>query len=98
MKTIITLIAASLFSFNAIAGNPEYHPEKYCAKMKDGKKMVMHKGSAITVEVTLQNGTRIQPDGTIIKTDGSRVTLNEGECINKDGDIAREKEKKNKPK
>jgi len=94
MKTILSLILFPLLSFNLIAGNPENHPDKYCAKIKDGKKTIVHGGSPITSEVTLANGTRIQVDGTIVKTDGNKTVLQEGECISKDGTIAMENDKK----
>ena len=93
MKTLITLIAASVFSFSAAAHGLKEHPEKYCAKMQDGKKTVMHQGKAITAEVTLENGTKIKPDGTITKKDGTTLMLEEGECISKDGIVAMETEK-----
>lgn len=93
-KTIIIAIAAVCFSISALANGTEEHPNKYCAKMKDGKKVIMHEGSTITSEVTLKDGTKIKPDGTITKTDGSKMTLKEGQCISMEGDIAKEKEKK----
>jgi hypothetical protein len=97
MKTIATFIIASIFSLNILAGNDTInHPDKYCAKIKDGKKVVMHQGKAITTEVTLSNGTKIQTDGIIIKPGGTR--MEEGECIDKDGIIAEERDKNNKPK
>jgi|SRR5882757_172634 len=98
MKTQITLFIAIFFSMTLMAGNPKNHPDKYCAKLKDGKKTIMHEGTAITSEVTLNNGARIQLDGTIIKSDGSTTMLQEGECISKDGVIATEMHKKNKTK
>jgi len=99
IKLLILLIIGSVFSVYAITGNPPVpakHPEKYCAKMKDGKKVVMHMGSAITADVTLNNGTVVKTDGTIVKSDGSTMTLKEGECISKDGDMSMEKHKKDK--
>ena len=98
MKTIIITVTALIFSFGATAHNSKEHPEKYCAKMEGGKKVIMHQGSIITTEATLNNGTRIQPDGTILKKDGTKITLKEGECISQDGVIAIENEKKTKPK
>jgi hypothetical protein len=90
MKTIITAVTVAFLSMGAFANDNE-HPEKYCAKMKGGKKVVMHEGSEITSEVTLNNGTRIKPDGTITKSDGSTMTLKEGECMNLEGSVAKEK-------
>jgi hypothetical protein len=98
MKTTIALIIFSVFSLNGIENDPKEHPEKYCAKLKDGIKKVIHENAPITSEVILNNGTKIQPDGTIIKKDGSRTILQEGECITKEGVIAKEKDKKDKSK
>ena len=98
MKKLSVLILGSFLSFNLIASDPGNHPDKYCAKIKDGKKTIVHGDSPMTSEVTLANGTRIQVDGTIIKTDGSKTELQEGECISKDGTITVENDKKEKTK
>ena len=102
MKTILFLIAASLFSINAIAGHDtnlsKAHPNKYCAKMKDGKFTIMHEGNAIMSDVTLTNGTIIKMDGTIIKKDGTKTILKQGECIDNEGKIMEEKHKEKTPK
>ncbi|MCD6019727.1 MAG: hypothetical protein K0S53_2848 [Bacteroidetes bacterium] len=93
-KTIFTLITVTFFSLHIFANGPGKHPEKYCAKMQDGLKVVMHEGKPITSEVTLKNGTTIKPDGTITKPDGSKMELQADECISLDGNVAMEKEKK----
>lgn len=98
MKKVIALIIVSILSVNVFAGDTKNHPDKYCAKMKDGKKVIMHQGNPVTTDVILANGTKIQTDGTIIKSNGTKVILKEGECINKDGVIAEEKDKRNKSK
>ena len=102
MKTLFLLITTTLFSISAMAGNgpvsSNKHPNKYCAKLKDGKLMVMHEGKAIVAEVTLANGTKIQSDGTIVKKDGSVVILKEGECIDHEGKIMAEDHKYKKTK
>jgi hypothetical protein len=98
MRTIISLVIASMISLSAIAGGSKDHPDKYCVKMKDGKKVVMHMGSPLTSAVTLSNGSRIQTDGTVVKADGTTVTVRVGECISKDGGVAEEEHKGNKRK
>jgi hypothetical protein len=63
------------------------NPDNYCAKMQDGKMVVMHNGVVLTADVFLKNGTTIKPDGTVITRDGVRTSLKEGECIDADGKI-----------
>jgi hypothetical protein len=93
MKAMITLIVAVALSLGAYAHEGDKWDEKYCVRMKDGKKTIIHQGITITKEVTLDNGIRIQPDGTIIRKDGSKTMLSEGECIDKSGNIAAENNK-----
>jgi hypothetical protein len=95
-KTII--MAACIFTLNAFAGEGNHtnmHPNKYCAKMKDGKLVVMHEGIAIISNATLKNGVMIKPDGMVTKKDGSTMMLKEGECIDKDGNMMMEEKKMN---
>jgi hypothetical protein len=94
MKAIIFLFIAAVFSLNTIAADP--HGDKYCAKMRDGKMVIMYEGKTVTADVTLANGTLIKTDGTIIRQDGTSVMLKEGECIDRDGKIMM-KPKKDKP-
>lgn len=99
MKKIITSVLVAMLAAGTIAAViaiPEDHPDKYCAKMKDGKKVVMYQGSVLTMETALNDGSRIQPDGTIIKNNGNRTTLKTGECVNKDGIVMQEKDMKDK--
>lgn len=63
------------------------NPDNYCAKLRDGKLVVMHNGVAITADIFLKNGTTIKPDGTVITREGVRTNLKEGECIDADGKI-----------
>jgi hypothetical protein len=98
MKKLIVAGMLSVFALGAMATEPKSeHPDKYCVKMKDGQKKVMHNGIAITKEVTLDDGTKIKPDGTITKSDGTTTTLNEGQCMSKDGMVVdKKKDKKNR--
>ncbi|MGZ4156571.1 MAG: DUF6799 domain-containing protein, partial [Bacteroidia bacterium] len=70
----------------------------FCAKLKDGIIVVMKEGTIITTEIMLDNGTRIEPDGSLIKKDGRIQMLKDGDCVDKDGKIivlpANESEKK----
>lgn len=100
MKKILIALVALTFSLGSFAGNElsygDDHGDKYCAKMSAGKKVVMHEGKIITANVTLSNGTVVQPDAVVILKDGMRTTLNDGECIGPDGIISGKE--KSKPK
>jgi hypothetical protein len=99
MKKLIVLITVCIFSLNAMAqdayanADSKPHGDKYCAKMMNGKMMVMYEGKEITSDVSLANGMQVTANGTLIKNDGSKVTLKNGECIDKDGNIVQRKEK-----
>jgi hypothetical protein len=94
MKTLILTAAITLMSFGSLAGGPANdHGDKYCAKMKDGKMVVMHKGSIITADVRLDNGAVVKPDGTVLWKDGTNQILSDGECIHQDSTTSMKKNK-----
>lgn len=95
MKTFFFLIAFCIVSVQIIATNRDLkgHPEKYCAKTKDGKLVIMHHDTELKEETTLADGSKIKVDGTVVKKDGSTVKLKAGECIDKEGKIMEEKTK-----
>lgn len=92
------ILSGILLTYEAIAAKEpppviyvQDHPGQYCAKMKDGKLVVMHEGKPITNDVFLKNGTTIKPDGTIITKEGVRTVLKEETCIDADGKVDFEK-------
>ncbi|MES2592447.1 MAG: DUF6799 domain-containing protein [Bacteroidota bacterium] len=88
MKKITFLAAACALSFSTFAGNgSNEHGEKYCAKLKNGKLLVMHEGTEVTSDITLNNGTKISKDGTVWKKDGAKMVLKEGECVDIEGEV-----------
>src|SRR5579884_1316601 len=91
MKKMILSAAVCMLALSATAGDDKpkksEHGDKYCAKMKDGKMTIMHEGKAISKHVTLEDGSGIDPDGTITAKDGSKTMLGEGECISKEGKV-----------
>lgn len=94
MKTISMLIISSVLSLSVFAGNgPGNNNPDYCAKVRDGKKVVMHEGTVLTSEATLNNGATLKTDGTIVKPDGDKENLKLGECISKDGSVTDKKGK-----
>jgi len=102
MKTIVLLASACLLSLNMMVANinPKGALNEYCAKMKDGKIVVMYKGKQLTTDATLDNGTVVKADGTVMKKDGTKMMLKEGECMNTDGTMDKKdmKDKKKKSK
>lgn len=87
MKTIILLSLPSLISLMSLNGAAVFFTDsdKYCAKMMDGRLVVMHDGTIMLTEVRLANGTELKPDGSIISQDGKKSILKDGECIDKSG-------------
>ena len=59
--------------------------------IQDGKVMTFRDGhvSAVTTETTLNNGARLQADGTLIMKDGTRSTLNASQFVTIEGNISR---------
>jgi hypothetical protein len=60
---------------------------KYCAMLKDGKMMLMKDNAPVSADVTLKDGTRVTRDGSITRKDGTKSTLRNGDCIDKDGKV-----------
>lgn len=73
---------------NAAMGAGE--PGMYCAKMRDGKMIVLFEGKELGTDVFLKNGITVKPDGTIITKDGVRFSLKEGQCMDQNGSISGE--------
>lgn len=101
MKALILLSIPVYFAFVSISNANEYaatklHSDMYCAKMKDGRMVVMHDGTALNTDITLAGGTQVKTDGTVIYKDGTRAMLREGECMDKNGKMENAKERKDK--
>ena len=94
MKKNISILFTLLLSIHAMAGIGNKRHEKFCATLLDGNKVIVYEGKPLTMEMTLSNGYKIETDGTIIKKDGTKVLLLEGQCISNDGDISSEEENK----
>lgn len=61
------------------------HPDGYM--MKSGKVVMIKDGKVTTLdkEVTLENGTTITTNGSILQMDGTKATLKEGEHVDMTG-------------
>ncbi len=60
--------------------------------MSEGKMMVMIQGrpaTALAGEMTMSDGSRVEPDGTVKTRDGKEIHLADGEIIMMDGHIMR---------
>ena len=98
MKNLMILIGACIFAINVSAqtadtkdGMKKMHAEKYCAKMKDGKMMVMHGTHQIMADTTLVSGAMIKTDGTVTKKDGTTWKLKNGDCADANGGMMEHK-------
>lgn len=69
----------------------------YCAMLKDGKILLMQDDKPVETEIPLNEGARVTTGGTVIKEDGSIVVLNNGDCIDMNGNISNMPGKGKKP-
>lgn len=91
MKKIIFVAALFALSFHPVTKNTgvyEKQSDKYCAKKKNGKTIIMHRGTKMVTDVTLSSGIQIKTNGVIIMENGAKMILKEGECINPDGSMS----------
>jgi hypothetical protein len=86
----------TMFALNVAAYNTGIDPGNYCVKSINGKMCVEKDGSAITKEIKFKDGTCLEPNGTVIMTDGKKVTLKEGECVNETSVLNLSKHRDNK--
>jgi len=104
MRFIVLIISLYICSAGAMAQDtPDkmkpVESTKYCAKLKDGKIMViMQDKKEVIADVNLTNGTTIKPDGTILKADGAQIDLKNGECVDSKGELINEKNADKKPR
>jgi hypothetical protein len=65
--------------------------------MKNGKMMMVKEGklTMMDYEMTMGNGMKVMPNGTIIKKDGTKIMLEEGQHIDMMGQMRNAKTKKN---
>ena len=101
MKKVICLIAGGIFALNIFAqssaadmstGTSEMWKDKFCAKkvksaLQESKLVIMHNDVEMTSDYTTSSGVKIKTDGTVIKKDGSKIMLKEGQCVNVEGNL-----------
>ena len=89
------LIAACMLTLSMAAGNGlQTQPERYCAAMENNKFVILYQGKPLTRNVNLSDGTQLLQDGTIVKKDGSKTKLSLNQCIDSDGRISDDDQKK----
>ncbi len=86
MKKIFLLSLAILFAFGLYA---QEKPDGVI--MKDGKMMVVKDGkiSVMDKDLLLSNGTKIMSNGTIVKKDGSKIMMKEGDYKDMSGNVVK---------
>ncbi len=64
-------------------------PNEKHVMMTNGKVMMMKNGHTIAIKAytPLNNGAKVLRDGSIIQQDGTKTMLQEGECINAEGNM-----------
>lgn len=99
-KNLILTLAIALISTGAFAQTTEPNLPQVPTEQKTQQKDVylMQEGKMWWVkdtekiemaeDVTLQNGTLIKTDGSVIKSDGEKVQLKNGQYIDRQGNIS----------
>lgn len=87
MKRFIAFLVFLAFSFTYLPVQAGDGDHKDGVKMKDGKVWMMKDGKKTEVkqEVTLTDGTKVNPNGTVIMADGSSKMMQNGDMISMDG-------------
>jgi len=101
MKKVFVLAASGLLLWNITSAQQVKYEDQtkdinkvmmYCASLIDGKMILMDQNQKPTkLEVMLTNGSKITTDATLIKKDGSKTALKNGECVDAKGNIEKVK-------
>lgn len=100
-KNLILTMAIALISTGAFAQTTEptepqpqvpseqKSQQKDVYLMQEGKMWWVKDADKIEMaeDVTLQNGTLVKTDGSVVKSDGEKVQLKNGQYIDRDGNI-----------
>jgi hypothetical protein len=90
IKGAAAVLAFSLLSLRANAQEIPVTPDKegsYCAVLKDGIMVLMRNGTLADGTVTLNDGSQVTKDATVLRRDGSKVILKEGDCVDINGNV-----------
>lgn len=80
------LIILTLFTFAGISTGADENG----VVMHDGKVMMIRQGQAagtLSHEMTMDNGIKVMPDGTVMMKDGKQIRMQNGTVVTTDGHI-----------
>jgi len=81
------LILVALTSKKSYGSGFQQPATAYCLQFRDGVSVLVQDGRVINSEVSLENGTKVRPDGTVLRNDGKKLNMKPGECIDQSGII-----------
>ena len=93
IQSLLILVLIMMCSFSVYKGfsqvKSDTNQEKDCCVMKDGKMLKMESGKTMLMEkeITMKNGTVCKPDGECITTDGQKIMMKEGDCMDMNGKV-----------
>ncbi len=91
MKKLMAMVAGCILSLGAMAQvynskvQPQGKSDRYCAILKDGRMVMTADGRDLVMDVMLENGIRIKTNGSLMDKEGKERFLNNGECVDKEG-------------
>jgi hypothetical protein len=80
MKALFAIFIACIF-FSTALFEGEHKMDKYCAALRDGVMVLLKDGMVVTTDVTINDSIKVTTDCVVIKKDGTRINLKDGECI-----------------
>jgi hypothetical protein len=88
MKTIVKIVAFCLtVSAYAQQPTPTKETAEYCADLKDGVVVLTEQELPVEGDILLLDSSVVSKNGTLIRKNGMKQSLQSGECVNQDGNI-----------
>jgi hypothetical protein len=88
IKHGLVTIAALALLFGGLVPAAVIAADMNGVMMKDGKMMMMKDGKAagpMDKEMTMSDGTKVKPDGSMMMKDGKKMMMKDGQMIMMDG-------------
>ncbi len=100
MKTLIKTLVVAVIGLSFISTGFAGDKTKDYVHMQDGKMMMMKDGQdmAMDKDMTMENGVKVMTDGTVIKKNGKKKTMKEGDMMTMDGKMTKGGMKEGEPK